>query len=467
VPNGLLSEGATPAPDSGAVPDEASLAWQQAQLAAARPLLPLAPEDEVVGELYAQHAALLAQAALNGARSARLLQRLLPGLPAQLRAARRRAEAARLVEVYLAAEKEAKKQDRKVKKDKEAAAMLAAATAAAAASPRNTQLRREGSFGGPPGGPPGPWDAAATPGGPTAVSGAASQQTELARAAAAGAAGVSGAKPPKAPGSGPRSGGQAKVRARHKGESGPGGQPGRPAARAAGPGPASGGAAPERSGRGRGVRPTLPDEWPQAENGEALCAVCGQGESAPPNEIVFCEQCAVAVHQECYGVRVIPTGPWWCQPCAYTRQRLGPAAPPPAPLPGEPAGRGHPGVRCALCPGRTGALKRATAAGPDQAPRWVHVFCAQWMPGTNPGKGEGALVEGLETLGADRVGARCSLCGSKQGAGLEVRGRGREGGREGTCTSQLVHCWSLPGIVATARRACRTGGAAHPKRLQR
>ena len=43
---------------------------------------------------------------------------------------------------------------------------------------------------------------------------------------------------------------------------------------------------------------------------EALCAVCGGGDSdkATGNEIVFCERCDVAVHQKCYAVDNIPAG---------------------------------------------------------------------------------------------------------------------------------------------------------------
>ena len=36
--------------------------------------------------------------------------------------------------------------------------------------------------------------------------------------------------------------------------------------------------------------------------------VCGGGHSEQPNEIVFCERCDVAVHQECYAVPSIPEG---------------------------------------------------------------------------------------------------------------------------------------------------------------
>lgn len=54
-------------------------------------------------------------------------------------------------------------------------------------------------------------------------------------------------------------------------------------------------------------------EVPDAIN--ALCAVCGDGESKGNDQIVFCDRCNVAVHQQCYGVGEIPQGDWLCWPC--------------------------------------------------------------------------------------------------------------------------------------------------------
>ena len=48
---------------------------------------------------------------------------------------------------------------------------------------------------------------------------------------------------------------------------------------------------------------------------EAFCAVCGDGQSVPPNLIVLCDRCDVAVHQLCYGTGPLPAGDWLCEPC--------------------------------------------------------------------------------------------------------------------------------------------------------
>lgn len=41
-----------------------------------------------------------------------------------------------------------------------------------------------------------------------------------------------------------------------------------------------------------------------ATNEDAACVVCGYAESGPPNDIIFCERCELAVHQNCYGIKV-------------------------------------------------------------------------------------------------------------------------------------------------------------------
>ncbi|KAI1081609.1 origin recognition complex subunit 4 C-terminus-domain-containing protein [Whalleya microplaca] len=57
------------------------------------------------------------------------------------------------------------------------------------------------------------------------------------------------------------------------------------------------------------------DEAEDSEDDE-VCAICSKPDSEPPNEIIFCENCDMAVHQKCYNVPVIPEGDWICRNCS-------------------------------------------------------------------------------------------------------------------------------------------------------
>ncbi|CAK7268901.1 origin recognition complex subunit 4 [Sporothrix epigloea] len=59
---------------------------------------------------------------------------------------------------------------------------------------------------------------------------------------------------------------------------------------------------------------------------DEVCAICSKPDSEPPNEIVFCETCDLAVHQQCYNIPHIPEGDWFCKNC--TRQNLKPPGQP-------------------------------------------------------------------------------------------------------------------------------------------
>ncbi|KFZ09109.1 hypothetical protein V502_08940 [Pseudogymnoascus sp. VKM F-4520 (FW-2644)] len=56
-----------------------------------------------------------------------------------------------------------------------------------------------------------------------------------------------------------------------------------------------------------------PDE--EEEEDEEVCAICENGDSEAPNEIMFCDSCDLAVHQECYNITTIPEGEWLCSDC--------------------------------------------------------------------------------------------------------------------------------------------------------
>jgi hypothetical protein len=98
------------------------------------------------------------------------------------------------------------------------------------------------------------------------------------------------------------------------------------------------------------------------DEADALCAVCGGGESEEPNEIVFCERCEVAVHQDCYGVVDVPEGDWLCWPCHVAEANEIATGRPPSRPPRwlREAGDGalyDPRPPCCLCPVKRGALR--------------------------------------------------------------------------------------------------------------
>uniref|UniRef100_A0A6B2LGM4 PHD-type domain-containing protein n=1 Tax=Arcella intermedia TaxID=1963864 RepID=A0A6B2LGM4_9EUKA len=88
---------------------------------------------------------------------------------------------------------------------------------------------------------------------------------------------------------------------------------------------------------------------------ESDCVVCLEGLSEDSNQIVFCDGCDLAVHQYCYGLRVIPEGEWNCRACSQLG--IGQAA----------------FQKCSLCHEKGGAMKEISSS------EWVHIQCALFI----------------------------------------------------------------------------------------
>jgi hypothetical protein len=86
------------------------------------------------------------------------------------------------------------------------------------------------------------------------------------------------------------------------------------------------------------------------------CCVCSDDRGWSENPLVYCDgqSCTVAVHQACYGIVTVPTGPWYCRKCESQERSVK--------------------VKCELCPSKHGALKRTDNSG------WAHVVCALYIP---------------------------------------------------------------------------------------
>ncbi|XP_045532052.1 PHD finger protein rhinoceros [Pieris brassicae] len=123
-----------------------------------------------------------------------------------------------------------------------------------------------------------------------------------------------------------------------------------------------------------------------------ICDVCRSPDSEDGNEMVFCDECNICVHQACYGITVIPEGQWLCRPCRA-------------------------GVKpnCVLCPNVSGAMK-CTPSGH----KWAHVSCVLWIPEVSIGCAE--KMEPITKIGSipqSRWSLVCVLCRERKGACIQ------------------------------------------------
>jgi len=71
---------------------------------------------------------------------------------------------------------------------------------------------------------------------------------------------------------------------------------------------------------------------------DAICQICNDADYSDDDLIVFCAKCNIGVHQQCYGIPVLPEGDWICDVC-ITFQEKGKY------------------LRCPFCDKRGGAMK--------------------------------------------------------------------------------------------------------------
>ncbi|XP_060104372.1 protein AF-10 isoform X2 [Heteronotia binoei] len=116
------------------------------------------------------------------------------------------------------------------------------------------------------------------------------------------------------------------------------------------------------------------------------CCVCSDERGWTENPLVYCDGhgCNVAVHQACYGIVQVPTGPWFCRKCESQ----------------ERAAR----VRCELCPHKDGALKRTDNGG------WAHVVCALYIPEVQFANVSTMEPIVLQSVPHDRYNKTCYIC---------------------------------------------------------
>jgi len=134
------------------------------------------------------------------------------------------------------------------------------------------------------------------------------------------------------------------------------------------------------------------DDMETAQDDSIICDVCRSPDSEESNEMVFCDQCNICVHQACYGITTIPSGSWLCRTCI-----LGIKPP------------------CELCPNKGGAMK-STRTGS----KWAHVSCALWIPEVSIGCVEKMEpITKISSIPQSRWSLLCVLCKERMGSCIQ------------------------------------------------
>ncbi|XP_035285875.1 protein AF-10-like isoform X1 [Anguilla anguilla] len=158
------------------------------------------------------------------------------------------------------------------------------------------------------------------------------------------------------------------------------------------------------------------------------CCVCSDERGWAENPLVYCDGhgCNVAVHQACYGIVQVPTGPWFCRKCESQERAArvikGWKGRKPSQQTPDGGGRsathhkdaedeGHAkslktvnSWRCELCPHKDGALKRTDNGG------WAHVVCALYIPEVEFANVSTMEPIVLQSVPHERYNKTCYIC---------------------------------------------------------
>ncbi|XP_069763102.1 protein AF-10-like isoform X5 [Narcine bancroftii] len=153
------------------------------------------------------------------------------------------------------------------------------------------------------------------------------------------------------------------------------------------------------------------------------CCVCSDERGWDENPLVYCDGhgCSVAVHQACYGIVQVPTGPWFCRKCESQ----------------ERAAR----VRCELCPHKDGALKRTDNGG------WAHVVCALYVPEVQFANVISMEPIVLQYVPHERFNKTCYLCEEQGRESKAATGACMTCNRHGCRQAFHVTCAQMAGLL--------------------
>ncbi|XP_051872236.1 protein AF-10 isoform X2 [Pristis pectinata] len=167
----------------------------------------------------------------------------------------------------------------------------------------------------------------------------------------------------------------------------------------------------------------LPADFSNMKEMIGGCCVCSDERGWAENPLVYCDGhgCNVAVHQACYGIVQVPTGPWFCRKCESQ----------------ERAAR----VKCELCPHKDGALKRTDNCG------WAHVVCALYIPEVQFANVTTMEPIVLQYVPHERFNKTCYICEEQGRESKAATGACMTCNKHGCRQAFHVTCAQLAGLL--------------------
>ena len=161
------------------------------------------------------------------------------------------------------------------------------------------------------------------------------------------------------------------------------------------------------------------------------CCICLDERGWAENPLVYCDGqgCSVAVHQACYGIVSVPSGPWYCRRCEVHGSTVQ--------------------LSCVLCPYRGGAMKKT-----DKSEEWAHAICALYIPEVEFGNVSSMEPIVLEKIPEERYKKECCVC-EKEGRSEKQHGACMNCAKSGCKLSFHVICALLSSLL------CEEAGASN------
>ncbi|XP_061109585.1 protein AF-10-like isoform X2 [Conger conger] len=195
------------------------------------------------------------------------------------------------------------------------------------------------------------------------------------------------------------------------------------------------------------------------------CCVCSDERGWAENPLVYCDGhgCNVAVHQACYGIVQVPTGPWFCRKCESQERaaRVIKGWKGRKPTQQTPDGGGRSAThhkdaedeghakslktvnswRCELCPHKDGALKRTDNGG------WAHVVCALYIPEVEFANVSTMEPIVLQSVPHERYNKTCYICEEQGRESKAASGACMTCNRHGCRQAFHVTCAQFAGLL--------------------